>query len=82
MAAAYGIDIGPLPRDSYRYAPQTRYSTLQDLDAKRPTEIDMFCGVLMKKAEEKGIAVPVAECTYHLIKALEEKNAGRFDYGS
>lgn len=80
VAAAYGIEIGPLPRGSYRYTPATRYSTLQDLDAKRPTEIDMFCGVLMKKAAEKGIQVPVAECTYHIIKALEEKNEGRFDY--
>lgn len=80
VAAAYGIEIGPLPRCSYRYTPATRYSTLQDLDAKRPTEIDMFCGVLMKKAAEKGIQVPVAECTYHIIKALEEKNEGRFDY--
>lgn len=79
VAAAYGIEIGPLPRGSYRYTPATRYSTLQDLDAKRPTEIDMFCGVLMKKAAEKGIQVPVAECTYQ-IKALEEKNEGRFDY--
>lgn len=80
VAAAYGIEIGPLPRGSYRYTPATRYSTLQDLDAKRPTEIDMFCGVLMKKAAEKGIQVPGAECTYHIIKALEEKNEGRFDY--
>lgn len=80
VAAAYGIEIGPLPRGSYRYTPATRYSTLQDLDAKRPTEIDMFCGVLMKKAAEKGIQVPVAECTYHIIKALEEKNEGCFDY--
>lgn len=80
VAAAYGIEIGTLPRGSYRYTPATRYSTLQDLDAKRPTEIDMFCGVLMKKAAEKGIQVPVAECTYHIIKALEEKNEGRFDY--
>lgn len=80
VAAAYGIEVGPLPRSSYRYTPATRYSTLQDLDAKRPTEIDMFCGVLMKKAAEKGIEVPVAECTFHIIRALEEKNEGRFDY--
>ena len=59
VAAAYGIEIGPLPRGSYRYTPATRYSTLQDLDAKRPTEIDMFCGVLMKKAAEKGIQVHI-----------------------
>ena len=80
MAAAYGMEIAPLQREQFRYTPATRYSTLQDLDAKRPTEVDMFCGVLMQKAKEKEIEVPVAECTYHIIKALEEKNAGRFDY--
>ncbi len=80
VAAAYGMEIAPLQREQFRYTPATRYSTLQDLDAKRPTEVDMFCGVLMQKAKEKEIEVPVAECTYHIIKALEEKNAGRFDY--
>ena len=28
-----------------------------------------------------GIAVPYNEYTYHMIKALEEKNDGKFDYG-
>ena len=40
----------------------------------------MFCGVLMRKAAAKGLAVPTAETCYSLIKALEEKNDGKFDY--
>ncbi|MBQ9027175.1 MAG: 2-dehydropantoate 2-reductase [Lachnospiraceae bacterium] len=55
-----------------------RFSTLQDLDAGRHTEIDMFTGVLMKKAAEAGVEVPFAEYTHHAIKALEEKNDGKF----
>ena len=60
--------------------PTARYSTLQDLDAKRHTEIDMFSGALMRMGEELGIPTPYNEYTYHMIKALEEKNDGKFDY--
>ena len=57
-----------------------RFSTLQDLDAGRHTEVDMFLGVLMQKAREAGVETPCAEVIYHMIKALEEKNDGKFNY--
>ena len=57
--------------------PSARYSTLQDLDAGRHTEIDMFSGALIRMGRELGIPT---EFAYHMIKALEEKNDGRFDY--
>lgn len=57
-----------------------RFSTLQDLDAGRRTEIEMFAGDMMRMGAEYGIEVPYCECMYHLIKALEEKNAGKFAY--
>ena len=60
--------------------PSARYSTLQDLDAGRHTEIDMFSGALMRMGAELGIPTPYNEYTYHMIKALEEKNDGLFDY--
>ena len=80
MAAAYGISYGPLENTRPRWLERARFSTLQDLEAKRHTEIDMFCKVLMEKAAAKGLEVPFAEYTYHAIKALEEKNDGKFDY--
>ena len=46
-----------------------RYSTLQDLDAGRHTEIDMFSGALMAMGKELGIPTPYNEYTYHIIKA-------------
>ena len=60
--------------------PSQRYSTLQDLDAHRRTEIDMFSGALVRMGKELGIECPYNEMTYNLIKALEEKNEGKFDY--
>ena len=80
VAAAYGISYGPLENTRPRWLERARFSTLQDLEAKRHTEIDMFCKVLMEKAAAKGMQVPFAEYTYHAIKALEEKNDGKFDY--
>ena len=80
VAAAYGITYGPLENTRPRWLEKARFSTLQDLEAKRHTEIDMFCKVLMEKAAAKGIEVPFAEYTLHAIKALEEKNDGKFDY--
>ena len=60
--------------------PGARFSTLQDLDAGRHTEIEMLAGEMISMGEELGIPVPYCEYTYHLIKSLEEKNDGKFEY--
>ena len=57
-----------------------RFSTLQDLDARRHTEVEMFLGTLIRLAEETHVNVPCCTFAYHFIKALEEKNDGLFDY--
>ena len=83
VAQAKGIDMSKTESSSGRGSavpPSARYSTLQDLDAGRHTEIDMFSGALVRMGEELGIPVPYNEYTYHMIKALEEKNDGRFEY--
>ena len=60
--------------------PTDRFSTLQDLDAHRHTEIDMFSGAIVRLGKELGIPTPYNDMTYHLIKSLEEKNDGDFDF--
>lgn len=83
IAEAKGIDISKADVSSGRGSavpPTARYSTLQDLDAGRHTEIDMFSGALIRMGKELGIPTPYNEFTHHMIKALEEKNDGRFDY--
>ena len=55
-----------------------RYSTLQDIDSGH-TEIDMFSGAMMRMGKNQ-IPTPYNEYTYHMIKALEEKNDGVFEY--
>ncbi len=83
VAEAKGIDLSKADTSSNRGSavpPTARYSTLQDLDAGHHTEIDMFSGALMRMGKELGIPTPYNEYTYHMIKALEEKNDGKFDY--
>ena len=76
VAKAKGIDVGEEPKIFLSVPKTSKYSTLQDLEAGRHTEVDMFAGELIRMADELGIAVPFAEYTYHAIKALEEKNDG------
>ena len=83
IAAAKGIDLSIVDKNSGRGSavpPDARNSTLQDIDAGRHTEIDMFSGALMRMGKELGIPTPYNEFAYHMIKALEEKNDGKFDY--
>ena len=82
IAAEKGIEFSKIESSAKGspVMPSARYSTLQDLDAKRHTEIDMFSGALMRMGKELGIPTPYNEYTYHMIKALEEKNDGLFDY--
>ncbi len=81
VAAAEGYRVDPLSDFLSSHPKNTRFSTLQDLDAGRHTEIDMFLGTLIKKAEKHGLKVPFSEYTFHAIHALEEKNDGLFDFG-
>lgn len=82
IAGKKNISLGEYPFKGKKRAKRaaTRWSTLQDLDNKRHTEIDAFSGYVVKKGEELGIETPYNSCIYHLIKALEEKNDGLFDF--
>lgn len=79
IAAAKGIDIAEEDNRGRTFNPKARFSTLQDLDAKRHTEIDMFSGTLVKLGKEMGIPTPFNDFAFHAIKCLEEKNDGLFE---
>ena len=81
VALAKGIDVGEEAVIFTEVPKTSKYSTLQDIEAGRHTEVDMFAGHLIEIAREHQIDVPYVEYTYHAIKALEEKNDGT-DYGT
>lgn len=51
-------------------------SMLQDIENKRPTEVEMFAGEMIKMGKEVGVPTPINEIFYHAIHVLEEKNKG------
>jgi 2-dehydropantoate 2-reductase len=76
VAAAAGIELYEDPwemnvlatrRGSAHYP-----SMLEDVDARRPTEIELITGSLIKEAERLGVSVPLHQTLYRLIRAKEE----------
>ena len=53
-------------------------SMLQDILAKRPTEVDIFAGEIIKLGEKYGIKTPYNQVLYDLIKIKEMQNEHSF----
>jgi 2-dehydropantoate 2-reductase len=75
VAAAAGVTLDEDPWEmnvlatqrGHRHAP----SMLEDVQAGRPTEVDMITGSLVREAHRLGIPVPLHEAMYSLIKGRE-----------
>jgi 2-dehydropantoate 2-reductase len=52
-------------------APQHRMSSLQDVEAGRPLEVHETLGYALKKAAERGVAMPLVDGFYRVIAAAE-----------
>lgn len=55
--------------------PEALSSTAQDIARGKPTEIDSLNGFLVRRGAEMGVAVPVNETLYSLVKLLEQAEA-------
>jgi 2-dehydropantoate 2-reductase len=44
---------------------------LEDVEARRATEIDLITGALVREAERHGVAAPLHTAMYRLVKAKE-----------
>jgi len=53
-------------------SPQGRPSMLQDIEAERKTEVEMFAGKMIQLGKELGIPVPVNETFFRIIKVIEQ----------
>ena len=75
VAAAAGVTLDEDPWEmnvlatqrGHRHAP----SMLEDVQARRLTEVDMITGSLVREAARLGVPVPLHEAMYSLIKGLE-----------
>jgi 2-dehydropantoate 2-reductase len=75
VAAAAGIPLREDPWQMNVHATQrgsAHYpSMLEDVDARRPTEIDLITGALIREADRLGVPVPLHKAMFRLIKAKE-----------
>jgi 2-dehydropantoate 2-reductase len=46
-------------------------SMLEDVEARRPTEVDLITGALVREAERVGVDAPLHTAMYRLVKARE-----------
>lgn len=55
--------------------PEAKTSMLQDVEAGRPTEVDLFARVVCQLGEKHGVATPQNALILRLLEAIEQKNA-------
>jgi 2-dehydropantoate 2-reductase len=76
VARAAGIDLHDDPWEMNVLATQrgsAHYpSMLEDVDARRQTEIELITGSLVREAERHAVAVPLHRALYALVKGKEE----------
>jgi 2-dehydropantoate 2-reductase len=76
VAAAAGIELHDDPWEMNVLATQrgsAHYpSMLEDVQARRRTEVDLITGALVREAERHGVAAPLHTALRRLIKAKEE----------
>jgi 2-dehydropantoate 2-reductase len=56
--------------------PEGKTSMLQDVEARRPTEVDLFAETVERLGKEYGVPTPVNRTIFHTIRAIEEQAAG------
>jgi len=75
VAAAAGVELHDDPwemnvlatkRGSAHYP-----SMLEDVDARRPTEVELINGALVREAQRHGVEAPLQTAVYRLVKARE-----------
>ena len=77
VAAAQGIELDADPEQLIDHAarPDVAYdhkaSMLQDVEARRPTEIDYLNGGIVRFGDEHGVATPHNRAIWALVKGLE-----------
>lgn len=57
----------------YTLAPAGKTSMLQDVEAKRKTEVEIFAGRVVSMGQQYGIATPVNRAILHIVKVLEQR---------
>jgi 2-dehydropantoate 2-reductase len=75
VAAGAGVELHDDPWEMNVLATQRGHrhfpSMLEDVEARRPTELELINGALVREAERHGVPVPLQTALYRLVKARE-----------
>jgi 2-dehydropantoate 2-reductase len=75
VASAAGVELHDDPWEMNVLATQRGYrhspSMLEDVEARRPTELELINGALVREARRHGVSVPLHTAVYRLVKAKE-----------
>jgi 2-dehydropantoate 2-reductase len=75
VALAAGVELHDDPWEMNVLATQRGHrhfpSMLEDVEARRPTEVELINGALVREAERHGVSVPLQTALYRLVKARE-----------
>ena len=76
VAAAAGVELYDDPWEmnvlATRRGSAHSPSMLEDVDAHRPTELELINGALVREAHRVGVAAPLHTAVYRLVKAKED----------
>ncbi|HLY85891.1 MAG TPA: 2-dehydropantoate 2-reductase [Gaiellaceae bacterium] len=75
VATVAGVELHDDPWEMNVVATQRGHrhfpSMLEDVEAKRPTELELINGALVREAERLAVGVPLQTAVYRLVKARE-----------
>ena len=82
LSAALGTGLVPSDVDSWyetlsRLSPSAKTSMLQDVEARRKTEVEAFAGAVLELGRRAGVPTPVNALLFDAIRAIEKGYLGK-----
>jgi 2-dehydropantoate 2-reductase len=80
VASKEGVDLGPVDINNWKQVlmglgPDGKTSMLQDVEAGRKTEVEIFAGRVIELGDAHGVPVPVNRVLHQIIRVAEERGA-------
>jgi 2-dehydropantoate 2-reductase len=77
LAQVLGVDLGPQDIDEWypvmrTLAPEGKTSMLQDIEAGRKTEVEMFAGKVVALGQQHSVPTPANQLMLDMIRVLEQ----------
>ena len=77
VANKLGIDLGVTIEQRLEGGEKVGYhktSMLQDIEARKPTELDAIVGAVIELGDKLGLPLPNTKAVYACVKLLESKS--------